>query len=116
MINEKFYDKWEEPSKSCFLTLRQIILDTNFELSETTKYGMPCFICESRPVLYLWSEKSTNEPYVLFAQGDNIYHPRLVSGTRKKMKVLPIDPNEDIPVETLEHLIGMSINSLTQKR
>ena len=38
-----FYLKSEDPNKSCLLTLRDIILNQDEAVTETKKYGMPCF-------------------------------------------------------------------------
>ena len=41
--NEHFYFSKEEPNKGCLLVLRDIVLNQDEHITETTKYGMPCF-------------------------------------------------------------------------
>lgn len=54
---------------------------------------------------YLWTDKKTNMPYVCFAKGIKSNNPHLELGTRKTMKSLTINPNEDIPVDILNEIL-----------
>ena len=71
IVSEKdqFYLEKEEPYKSCLLALRTIILSTGEGITETKKYGMPCFCFQGKAFCYLWTDKITNEPYILFVEG-----------------------------------------------
>jgi hypothetical protein len=102
---DHFYDKKEEPSKSCLLALRRIILKIDPEVSEAVKYGMPCFCFKSKMFCYLWTDKKTAEPYILFVEGKRLNHPKLEQGKRSRMKVYNINPNMDISIEDLELLL-----------
>ena len=100
-----FYFKKEEPNKSCLLALRQIILGQNTCVSETKKYGMPCFLYKKKMFCYLWVDKKTDEPYILFVEGRYLDHADLEAGSRNRMKILRIDPLKDLPIETIEFLL-----------
>lgn len=102
-----FYFNQEEPNQSCFLAMRDLILKVDNEVEETVKYGSPCFLYRGRAFCYLWKDKRTNEPYFLLVEGKRLVHPALEAGDRKRMKILRVDPNEDLPVDT--------INSVMQK-
>ncbi len=69
MIREtdNFYLNQEEPNKSCMLALRKIILDQDAAVTETRKWGMPCFCYQKKysaicgrikkrrnPICFLW--------------------------------------------------------------
>ena len=45
---------------------------------------------------YLWTDKKTNDPYLLFVEGQYLDHPKLETGTRKRMKIFRVNPKEDI--------------------
>ena len=105
-----FYLKQEEPNKSCFLILRQIILDQDEHISETRKYGMPCFTYNKKLLCYLWKDKKTHYPYILMVDGNLIEHPNLETGARKRMKILPINPNEDIPIDSAKEVLDLGLN------
>jgi len=63
-----FYLDKKEPNKSCLLALRDIILNQDENVSETKKYGMPCFCYKKKMFCYLWIDNKTNEPYSLFVE------------------------------------------------
>lgn len=84
-------------------------------ITETVKYGMPCFCYHGKMMYYLWTDKKTGQPYVLFVEGDQIDHPSLVQGKRSRMKVLNIDPNQDLPLTTLKELMEISMTIFDEK-
>lgn len=107
--NENFYLNKEEPFKSCLLALRDIILNKDKNITETTKYGMPCFCYKRKMFCYLWTDKKTKEPYILFVEAQSLKHPKLETGNRNRMKILRVNPNEDIPIKTIELLIKSTL-------
>ncbi|WP_240491734.1 DUF1801 domain-containing protein, partial [Flavivirga aquatica] len=74
--NDNFYLDKDEPNKSCLLTLRNIIINQDKNITETKKYGMPCFCYKTKTFCYLWIDKKTDEPYILFVEGQYIDHPK----------------------------------------
>jgi hypothetical protein len=96
-----FYLKQEEPNRSCFLAMREIVRKSDSEIVETIKYGSPCFVYRGRAFCYLWKDKKTNEPYFLLVEGKRLSNPALEAGDRKRMKVLRVDPNQDLEVTTI---------------
>lgn len=110
------YLKLPEPQQGCMLALRSIILDHNEEISETIKYGAPCFLYKKKIICYLWKDKKTQDPYILVADGKLIDHPALESGDRKRMKILPIDPNIDLPLKIIKEVIQAAIEIKNKRR
>lgn len=102
---EDFYLNNEEPVKGCLLALRQIILEQNELMTETRKYGMPCFCYNKKIICYLWTDKKTGEPYILIADGQKLDHPELESGDRSRMKILRVNPKEDFPIEIINSVL-----------
>lgn len=109
-MNNNFYFSKNEPNKSCLLTLRNIILKQDKNVTETTKYGMPCFCYKNKMFAYLWTEKKTNEPYILFVEGQHLEHPELEKGNRARMKIFRFNPNTDMPIKTIELLLNTAID------
>lgn len=108
--NEAFYLQQEEPNRGCLLALGKLILEQDSRISETTKYGMPCFCFKGKMFCYLWIDKKTDQPYVLFVEGKNMDHPKLETGGRARMKVFRIDANQDLPMNTLFVLLNMALD------
>lgn len=106
----QFYLSQAEPNKSCLLTLRDLILKLDTDVSETRKYGMPCFCYKQKMFCYLWNDKKTKEPYVLFVEGNRLEHPQLETGSRSRMKILRISPTDDLPIATLNLLLNQALD------
>ena len=107
---DNFYLNKQEPNKGCLLSLRDIIISQDLNINETRKYGMPCFCYKKKMFCYLWIDKKTKEPYVLFVEGQHLNHPKLEVGSRKRMKVLRINPNEDLPINTITFLLNQALD------
>lgn len=105
----EYYLNKEEPHKSCFLALRSIIFNQDENISETVKYGMPCFCYKKTPICYLWSDRKNGEPYILMVEGKYLNHPKLEQGNRSRMKILRINPNDDIPIETIKFILEEAV-------
>lgn len=105
-----FYAKQGEPNQSCFLALRDIIKAFDERIAETVKYKMPCFCVGKKAMCYLWKDKKTNHPYILFVEGKSLNHPSLEQGDRARMKVLKVNPEKDLPVEEINTVLSQAFN------
>ncbi|MEQ8687657.1 MAG: DUF1801 domain-containing protein [Imperialibacter sp.] len=107
---DNYYLNKEEPNKSCLLALRSIILAQDTNVTETQKWGMPCFCFRKKMFCYLWTAKKTEEPYILFVEGKFLDHPKLEAGERSRMKIFRVNPNKDLPLETIEELLNSALD------
>jgi hypothetical protein len=107
---DSFYLDIAEPNKSCLLSLRNIILNHHKNIIETKKYGMPCFCYKKKMFCYLWVDKKTDEPYLLFVEGKHLDHPKLEIGKRSRMKIFRVNPNEDIQINTIVPLLNNALD------
>lgn len=112
MINEidNFYLNKEEPNRSCMLVLRSIILKQDKNVTETLKWGMPCFYYREKIFCYLWVDKKTDTPYILMVEGKHLDHPELEAGNRSRMKIFRVNPNNDLPLSTIELILTLSLD------
>ena len=106
----EFYLSKEEPVKSCLLSLRTIILAQSTEVTETQKWGMPCFCFRKKMFCYLWTDKKTKAPYLLMVEGKYLDHPKLEKGERSRMKILRINPSKDLPLKTIETILQKALD------
>ncbi|MCB0397464.1 MAG: DUF1801 domain-containing protein [Flavobacteriales bacterium] len=104
-----FYLHQGEPNRSCLLALRGLILKLDHRITETTKYGMPCFCIGKKMFCYLWVDKKTDEPYILIVEGNKIDHPSLEAGNRSRMKILRVNPNEDLPLSVINEVLDLAL-------
>ena len=107
---DHWYDQHEEPNRSCLLALRSWILDFNPRIAECWKYRMPMFCVNAKMFCYLWTDKKTKQPYLGIVEGKHIKHPLLIQGDRARMKILPIDPEEDLPVKAMKEVLSMALS------
>ena len=112
MIREtdNYYLNQEEPNKSCLLALRKIILEQDEMVAETRKWGMPCFCYRKKMFCYLWTDKKTHEPYILFVEGKHLEHPSLEQGNRYRMNIFRIDSYKNLPLSTIELLLNEALD------
>lgn len=107
---DNYYLNKEEPNKSCLLALRSIILDQDTNVTETQKWGMPCFCYKKKMFCYLWTDKKTNEPYILMVEGKYLDYPELEEGERSRMKIFRVNPNKDLPIKTIENILQKALD------
>ncbi len=112
MVHElhNYYLNKEEPNKSCLLALQHIILDQDTNIVETRKWGMPCFCFKKKMFCFLWTEKRTDEPYILLVEGKYLDHPQLEKGDRSRMKIFRVNPNKDLPIKTIERILQNALD------
>jgi hypothetical protein len=107
---DSYYLNKEEPNKSCLLALRHIILGQDENVTETRKWGMPCFCYKKKMFCYLWTDKKTEEPYLLMVEGKYLTHPNLEVGMRSRMKIFRVNPKKNLPIKTIEEILRKSLD------
>jgi hypothetical protein len=111
MLNlTNFYLNQEEPTKSCLLALRDIILKQDAEITNELKYGMPFFCYKGKMFCYLWVHKKFKQPYIGIVEGNRFDHPELLIEKRSRMKIMLFNPNNDLPIETIQSILQQALN------
>ena len=108
--SDYFYFQKEEPIQSCLVALRDYILDFDPQITEAWKYGMPFFCYKGKMFCYLWVHKKYKQPYLGIVEGKLIEHSDLLLEKRARMKILLIDPNGDIPLNTIETILRAALD------
>jgi len=107
---DSFYLNKPDEIKSCLQALQSIIISQDKSITETVKYGMPCFCYKNKQFCYLWTDKKTGEPYILFVEGKLLHHPKLEAGTRARMKIFQLDSKKDLPIKTIRLLLRQALD------
>lgn len=107
---DNFYFEQPEPNKSCLLAMRDIVLNLDDRIWETQKYGMPCFCYQEKAFCYLWVDKKSKEPYFLMVEGKHLHHPKLEMGNRSRMKIYRVNPEEDLPIHTINLIMNQALD------
>lgn len=100
---EQYYFKQEEPFKSLFFALRDIVLSWDDHINECLKYGSPCYLYRGKIMCYHFKDKS-GQAYVLFNYGKQLKHPMLEFKGRKSMQSVDVFPDQDIPIDGLTEI------------
>lgn len=107
-IDQFYFDK-KEPVKACLLALKTIISNYNKSFSHQWKYRLPCFMHQDQIFCYLWIDKKSQFPYIAIGKGVKIDHPDLIQGNRTFVKLLMINPERDIPIDTIYTIFDMAM-------
>ena len=105
-----YYLQLPEPTKSCFLAIRDYILTYDPLITEAWKYQSPFFCYHSKIMGYLWINRKTQQPYLGVVDGKHIEHPQLRSEGRARVKVLSLDPAGELPLDVIDFVLQKSIN------
>ena len=107
---DDFYLKQDEPVKGVFLALRKIILKQDKDITHVLKYGMPFFCYKGKMFCYLWIHKKQKQPYIGIVEGKHFDEPFLIKEARSRMKIMLLNPAEDLPLEQIEMVIRKALN------
>lgn len=107
---DNFYLQQDEPIKGTLLALREIILQQDEDVTNGWKYGMPFFCYKGKMFCYLWFHKKHKQPYIGIVEGKRFDEPFLIQEDRSRMKIMLFDPNEDLPLQTIENILQKAIN------
>lgn len=103
--SDQFYERLQEPVKSCLLAMKALILSLDPQLTDEWKYGMPFFCYRGKMCCYLWVHKKYKLPYLGIVEGKQLDDPALIVEKRARMKILLLDPEKDLPVEKVRCLL-----------
>lgn len=107
---DNFYLQQQEPIKGCLLALKEIILSQDSNIAAAWKYGMPFFTYKGKMFCYLWVHKKYKQPYIGLVEGKHLDDPGLIIEKRARMKIMLLDPNQDLPVHSIEAILQKAIN------
>ncbi len=105
-----YYLSKKEPNKSCLLALKSIILAQDTLITETLKWNIPCFSYQKKIFCYLNMDKKIDKPYILIVEGKHLSHTELEQGNRTRMKILRIQPDADLPINTIQKILNDALD------
>lgn len=106
---ENFYLNQDEPFRGCLLALRDFILKQDPGITAEWKYKLPFFYYKGKMLCYLWIHKKYRKPYIGVADGNRIDHEDLLTENRSRMKILLVEPEMDLPIDTIKYIIEAAI-------
>ncbi|WP_439556790.1 DUF1801 domain-containing protein [Dyadobacter sp.] len=106
---DQYFWNHPEPTKSFLAALRHFILHYKPGMTEVWRYSMPFYLFEGSRICYIWIEKKTGRPYLGIVNGNRIEHPNLIAEKRTRMKILLLDPVEDLAVDVIGEILQLAI-------
>lgn len=73
---------------------------------------MPFYAHRGLRFCYLWTERKSGKPYLGVVDGFRMDHPALVAEKRARMKIMFIEPQEDLPLQDLNEVLKTAISLL----
>ncbi len=104
-----YYETQDEPTKSCLLALRDIILAKDSKITADWKYSMPFFNYNGERICYLWVDKKLKQPYIGIVNGNRIDDDRLIPEKRTRMKIMRFDPSKNLPKKDINSILQKAI-------
>lgn len=107
---DQYFQQQEEPIAGCLFSLRNYLLHYHPDLQEAWKYRMPFYCYKGKMCCYLWVHRQYNKPYLGIVEGKRLDDPELLQEKRSRMKILLIEPGEDLPIEKISSLLEKVIS------
>ena len=105
-----FYLNQDEPKKACFLALRELIMGYDENITNAWKYRMPFFCYKGKMFCYIWTHKKTRVPFIGFVEGKRMQHPMLTFEDRARIKIMLLDPGQDLPVKEIKSILKIAVD------
>ncbi|MBC9930978.1 DUF1801 domain-containing protein [Chitinophaga qingshengii] len=102
---DNYFLQQPEPLRSCLEFMRAYLLKADKCLTENWKYGMPMYYYNGKMCCYLWVHKKYGQPYLGIVEGNKIDHPDLLTEKRARMKILLLDPEQDLPMKKIRLIL-----------
>lgn len=107
---ENFYLNQPEPVRSCYLALRDLILAQDSNITNEWKYGSSFFYYKGKMFCYLWFHKKYKQPYLALVEGNRFDEPYLIQEKRSRMKIMLLDPNQDLPIIDIKNILNKALD------
>lgn len=105
-----FYESQQEPTKGCLLALRDIVLSQDKDITHVWKYKTPFFCYKGKMFCYLWIHKKYKQPYLGIVEGQRLDYPELIAEKRSRIKIMLLNPTEDLPIEPIVNILQDALN------
>lgn len=106
---DNYYLQLPEPTQGYLLAIRDYIVAYDPHITEAWKYQAPFFCYRGKIIVYFWLTAKTGQPYLGVVNGKLINHPQLQADGRARIRVLPLNPQKELPLDTLDFILQQSI-------
>lgn len=110
MLNplENYFLQYNEPLQSSMLYLRSWLKKQGLE--EVYKFSTAFYQYKNKMFCYMSVRAKDRQLYLGFVKGYKMKHPSLIKEGRKQIKVIYINPEEDLPMKELNDIVKLAKN------
>jgi len=109
---QEYFLRIDEPDRSTLLYLREKILNSDEDITETLSYGLPFFKYKKKMLCYFHFHKKYKQFYLSFNKGIALDFPELLQEDRKLFKILLLPSDEDIPIDLIFKILEAVKNEI----
>ncbi|MCU0429968.1 MAG: DUF1801 domain-containing protein [Cytophagaceae bacterium] len=109
MEHHSNWERFEEPHRSCLIALSAFLQREPYQLELRTQYGMPFFLHKEKRICYLWYHQKLKKPYIGWVDGNLLDDMELLSENRSRMKILLLEPEQDLPINKIKKLLNKAL-------
>ena len=109
---QEYFLRIDEPDRSTLLYLREKILNSDEDITETLSFGLPFFKYKKKMLCYFHFHKKFKQFYLSFNKGIALDFPELLQEDRKLFKILLLPSDEDIPMDLIFKILKAVKNEI----
>lgn len=109
---QEYFLRIDEPDRSTLLYLREKILNSDEDITETLSFGLPFFKYKKKMLCYFHFHKKYKQYYISFNKGIALDFPELLQEDRKLFKILLLPSDEDIPMDLIFKILKAVKNEI----
>ncbi|MFK8056416.1 MAG: DUF1801 domain-containing protein [Saprospiraceae bacterium] len=113
---ESFYQDLPEPHGDTLIACRDFVLSLDLGLVPVFKWRTPVFDWSGKNVCYFHYEAKKNRCYIAFSAGRFIECALLRAEGRKSMRFIVLNPDVDLPVESIQSCVEQVVAHLKEGR
>lgn len=102
---QEYFLRIDEPDRSTLLFLRDKILNSDEDITETLSFGLPFFKYQKKMLCYFNFHKKHKQFYLSFNKGIALDFPELLQEDRKLFKILLLPSDEDLPMDLIMEIL-----------
>lgn len=114
-VLEEYYYRQTDEIRETLIAMRDLILARDPAISQHWKYNMPFFYFRGKMFCYLRIDRRSGQPYLSMFDGKFIDHPLLEQENRKRMKILRLHPESDLPVKAITGILDCGLEILRSR-
>lgn len=110
---DQYYAKQPAPVQSCLLALKNIVLAIDKNITHQRKFQIPFFYFNNKKLCFLWVTRK--KLLFGFVEDKSLFATDAHVKPKDRIETITINPDEDLPVESIEtrlkHIIHLYIKN-----